>query len=118
MGEALKRLEEMQQLPGKVASYAFRDFSTDVADPARGALLQKVQESMTQTGTRLLFFNLEWLAVPDDAAGGLVGSPQLTHYRHHLEAARRYRPYVRSAGHERDLAQKSVNPRGSLDRLF
>src|SRR5258708_40315653 len=69
MAEALKRLEEIQELLGKIASYAFLDFSTDVTDPARGALLQKVQESMTRTGTRLLFFNLDWLAAPDtDAA--------------------------------------------------
>src|SRR5258708_21901492 len=43
MAEALTRLEEIQELLGKVASYAFLDFSTDVADPLRGALLQKVQ---------------------------------------------------------------------------
>src|SRR5258708_38210834 len=113
MGEALKRLEEMQQLPGKVASYAFRDFSTDVADPLRGALLQEVQESMTQTGTRLLFFNLEWLAVPDDAAGVLVASPELTNYRPPPEAPRRYRPYVLSEGEERGPTQKAVPARSS-----
>ncbi len=118
MAEALTRLEEIQELLGKVASYAFLDFSTDVADPLRGALLQKVQESMTQTGTRLLFFNLEWLAVPDDAAGVLVASPELTNYRHHLEAARRYRPYVLSEGEERVLTEKSVTARSSWDRLF
>src|SRR5258708_14640977 len=48
MGEALKRLEEMQQLLGKVASYAFLDFSTDVADPPRRPRLHKRQEPMPQ----------------------------------------------------------------------
>src|SRR5258708_22957316 len=88
MAVALERLEEMQELLGKVASYAFLDFSTDVSDPARGALLQKVQESMTQTGTRLLFFNLEWLAVSDNLAETLVAIPQPTNYQHHLDPAR------------------------------
>ncbi len=118
MVEALNRLEEIQELLGKIASYAFLDFSTDVADAARGALLQKVQESMTQTGTRLLFFNLEWLAVPDADAESLVVSPQLVNYRHHLEAARRYRPYVLSEGEERVLSEKSVTARSAWDRLF
>src|SRR5450759_3565419 len=65
MADALRRVEEIQEILGRAASYAFLDFSTDVADPVRGALMQKVQESMTQTGTQLLFFSLEWLAVPD-----------------------------------------------------
>src|SRR5258708_36699355 len=43
MGEALKRLEEMHQLLGKVASDACLDFTTDVPDPTPSPLLQKVQ---------------------------------------------------------------------------
>src|SRR5258708_2977990 len=77
MVEALNRLEEIQELLGKIASYAFLDFSTDVADAARGALLQKVQESMTQTGTRLLFFNLQWLAGPHPHTQAPGVSPQM-----------------------------------------
>jgi oligoendopeptidase F len=118
MAEALRRVEEIQEILGRAASYAFLDFSTDVADPVRGALMQKVQESMTQTGTQLLFFSLEWLAVPDETAAALVQSPELDNYRHYLEAARRYRPYVLSEGEERVLSEKSVTARSAWDRLF
>src|SRR5437879_32507 len=61
MAQALQELEKIHEILGRAASYAFLSFSTDVADPPRGALLQKVQESATQTGTRLLFFSLEWI---------------------------------------------------------
>jgi oligoendopeptidase F len=115
---ALRQLEEIHQTLGRAAAYAFLDFSIDVADPGRGALLQKVQESMTQTGAGLLFFSLEWLAVPDDFAATLLQSPELDTYRHYLESARRYRPYVLSEGEERVLAEKSVTARSSWDRLF
>jgi oligoendopeptidase F len=118
MAIALRDLEAIHEALGRAASYAFLDFSTDVADPARGALLQKVQESMTQTGAQLLFFSLEWLAVPDEAAEKILQSPALENYRHYLEAARRYRPYVLSEGEEKVLTEKSVTARSAWDRLF
>jgi len=118
MTAALRELEAIHEVLGRAAAYAFLDFSTDVADPARGALLQKVQESMTQTGARLLFFSLEWLAVPDETAAKVLQSPELENYRHYLESARRYRPYVLSEGEEKVLTEKSVTARSAWDRLF
>jgi oligoendopeptidase F len=118
MATALRDLEAVQEALGRAASYAFLDFSTDVADPARGALLQKVQESMTKTGAQLLFFSLEWLAVPDEAAANVLQSSELENYRHYLESARRYRPYVLSEGEEKVLTEKSVTARSAWDRLF
>jgi oligoendopeptidase F len=118
MATALRDLEAIHETLGRAASYAFLDFSTDVVDPARGALLQKVQESMTQTGAQLLFFSLEWLAVPDEAAAKVLQSPDLDNYRHHLESARRYRPYVLSESEEKVLTEKSVTARSAWDRLF
>src|ERR1700694_3893177 len=118
MTAALRELEAIHEVLGRAAAYAFLDFSTDVADPARGALLQKVQESMTQTGAQLLFFSLEWLAVPDETAAKVLQSPELENYRHYLESARRYRPYVLSEGEEKVLTEKSVTARSAWDRLF
>src|SRR5206468_12034366 len=42
------------------------DLCTDTRDPARGALLQKIEERGTAIGTDLLFFGLEWANAPDD----------------------------------------------------
>ena len=47
-------------------SAKFQTFD-DTADPARGALLQKVQEKGTAIETKLLFFGLEWAADAADA---------------------------------------------------
>ena len=48
------------------------EFTTDTADPARGALLQKVQERGTALETQLLFFELEWAALDDEQAEALL----------------------------------------------
>jgi oligoendopeptidase F len=115
---ALAELEAIHELVGRAASYAFLDFSVDVADPPRGALLQKVQESATRIETKLIFFTLEWVAIPDDDARKLTDAPALAQYRHWLTSARRYRPYVLTEPEERVMVEKSVTARAAWDRLF
>ena len=65
-------LAAINELVGKAASYASLRFSTDTADPARGALLQRMQERATEIETKLLFFELEWAAIDDARAEALL----------------------------------------------
>ena len=46
--------------------------SVDTADPQIGALMQRMQEKSTAIETKLLFFELEWAALDDDARVGLA----------------------------------------------
>ena len=71
---AMRELEAINELIGRVGSYASLRFATDTADPARGALLQLVQERATEIETLLLFFELEWAAVDDDRAEELLAA--------------------------------------------
>jgi len=50
MGE----LAEISELVGRAGAYASLRFSTDTADPPRGALLQRAQEGATEIETKLL----------------------------------------------------------------
>src|SRR5205823_5969704 len=68
LGAAMHELERINELVGRAASYASLQFATDTADPARGALLQRVQEQGTAIETKLLFFELDWAALDDDHA--------------------------------------------------
>ena len=40
----MAELAEIYELAGRAGSYAHLDFSTDTTDPARGALLARVEE--------------------------------------------------------------------------
>src|SRR4029079_7953379 len=44
----MRELGEIEEEPGRAASYAMLNFSSDTADPARGAMLQRMQEHATQ----------------------------------------------------------------------
>jgi oligoendopeptidase F len=116
--EAMREMVRMYETVDRAASYAYLRFSTDTADPARGALLQLVQERGTAIETKVLFFELEWAAVPDDKADALLAAEGLDFARHYLEKARRYRPHLLSEPEERLVAEKSVTGRGAWTRLF
>jgi oligoendopeptidase F len=115
---AMDELAAINELVGKAGSYASLQFATDTADPARGALLQLVQERGTEVETKLLFFELEWAALDDERAEQLLASDQLEFCRHHLRSARRYRPHLLSEPEEKILAEKSISSQASWARLF
>jgi oligoendopeptidase F len=115
---AMLELAEIQDMVGRAASYAALRFSTDTADPARGALLQRAQERATEIETKLLFFDLEWAALDDARAEELLEAEGLDFCRHHLRSARRYRPHLLSEPEEKILAEKSISSESAWGRLF
>src|ERR1700686_3523274 len=118
LAEVMHELGAIHDLIGRAGTYAALRFSTDTADPARGALLQRVQEQGTSIETKLLFFELEWAALSDDRARELVQGPELDFARHHLRNVRRYRDHLLSEPEEKILAEKSVTGSGAWARLF
>jgi oligoendopeptidase F len=115
---AMEQLAALHELVGRAGSYASLRFAVDTADPARGALLQHVQERATAIQTRLLFFELEWAALADAQAEALLADPGLAFCAHHLRSERRYRPYLLSEPEERVLNEKALSARSAWARLF
>src|SRR5438105_7067860 len=116
--QAMRELERIEDLVGRAASYASLRFSTDQADPTRGALLQRMQERATEIETKLLFFELEWAALDDDRAEELLQSEGIDFCGHHLRSARRYRPHLLSEPEEKVLAEKTIASQSAWSRLF
>ena len=115
---AMKELGEIEEIAGRAGTYAHLSFSIDTANPAYGALLQRVEEKGTAIETVLLFFHLEWAALDDARAEALLATDGLDFARHHLETARRYRPHLLSEPEEKILTEKSVSGRSAWVRLF
>ena len=116
--EAMHELAEIEEIAGRAGTYAHLSFSIDTADPARGALLQRVEEKGTAIETALLFFHLEWAALDDERAEELLAADGLDFARHHLQTARRYRPHLLSEPEERILTEKTLSGRSAWVRLF
>jgi oligoendopeptidase F len=118
LAEAMAELQAITELVGRAGSYAQLRFSVDTADPANGALLARVQEQATAVETKLLFFDLEWVAIDDDRADELLQADGLETSRHHLRTLRRYRPHLLSEPEEKILTEKAVTGREAWARLF
>jgi oligoendopeptidase F len=109
---------KVAELVGRAGNYAMLRFAVDTADPANGALLQRVQELGTVIETKLLFFDLEWAALDDARADELIAADGLDNARHHLRTARRHRPHLLSEAEEKILSEKSVTGASAWSRLF
>jgi oligoendopeptidase F len=129
LAEAMHELGAIHDLVGRAGTYAALGFSTDTSDPVRGALLQRTQEQGTAIETTLLFFELEWAALPDERVAELLdggelggeggdGEDELEFCRHHLRSARRYRDHLLSEPEEKILAEKSLTGASAWSRLF
>jgi oligoendopeptidase F len=118
LAEAMGELAEIYELVGRVGTYVGLRFSTDTADPANGALLQRAQERETAIETALLFFDLEWAALPEERAQELLAQPGLDFCRHHLRNVRRYREHLLSEPEEKILTEKSLTGASAWTRLF
>jgi len=116
--EAMTRLTEISELAGRAGSYAHLRFAADTEDPANGALVQMVNERSTAIQTKLLFFELEWVEIPDARAEELLAAEGLDFARHYLRTERRYRPHLLSKPEETIATELSVTGRSAWARLF
>jgi len=114
----LDQQAEMFDRTHRAAGYAQLRFSTDVADPANGALMAQMQERTSALAAELVWFELEWLAIPEDQAAVLMADDALARHRHHLETSRLRLPHVLSEPEERLLANKAPTGRSAWVRLF
>jgi len=101
LNDAVAELERIESSSTRVETYARLRQAADSSDQARGALVQRVRERNTQIETELLFFDLEWSALDDGTAEGLLADPALDTYASVLRSDRRYKPYLLSEPEER-----------------
>lgn len=116
--EALEQYEQLYDSIYRPAAYSMLLFNADTSKPAHRDLQQRVEQRMTQIMNELIFFNLEWLALDDDAAKRVLDNPVLEPYHHYLSAARLEKPHVLSEPEERIVNEKDVTGRSAWGNLF
>jgi oligoendopeptidase F len=118
LAEMLEAFSGIQDRIGRAATYSYLLWSTNTVDPDRGKLLQRVREAYTQASKKLLFVELEWIALEGTHAQELLQSNALTPYRHFLEVQRTMAPHVLTEAEEKILAEKTVTGKAAWNRFF
>ncbi len=118
LAEAVAEWERIESALVRPLTFAHLVFATNMADPARGALVARLGEKAAALDTQLLFLGLEWAALEDDAAEALLADPALDHWRHHLRSLRKFRPYLLSEPEEQIVTEKTVSGSSAWARLY
>jgi len=118
LAAAMHQMASLMDLLARAGYHPMLSFSTDTADPARGAAVAHSQQRATQINTMLIFFDLEWAAADDDHVASIIGDSQLDFCRHHLEQVRLERPHLLSEAEETVLADKAQVGAAAWVRLF
>jgi oligoendopeptidase F len=118
MAQSLQRFEILQELLGRITSYASLVYSGDQSDPKIGQFFQNVQEKVTEITSALLFFSLEINRIEDAEMESKLKDPALARYQPWIRDCRAYRPHQLSDELEKLLHEKYVAGRAAWTRLF
>jgi oligoendopeptidase F len=117
LAEAVKRYEALDDLLGRIMSFAGLVYYGDTSDATRAKFFGDTQERINAASTELLFFQLE-LNRLDDAVVEKLAQGALAHYRPWLEDIRKDKPYQLADEIERLFHEKSITGRNAWNRLF
>lgn len=118
LGAAVADFEAMQDVMGRIGSYAGLLYTTNIGDSEIARFYQGIQETLTDIGTHMLFFTLELNRIEDEDLESKLTSPALERYRPWVREVRMFRDHQLSDEAERLLHEKSVSGPSAWVRLF
>ncbi|HEU6440923.1 MAG TPA: M3 family oligoendopeptidase, partial [Microvirga sp.] len=116
--DVIRRYEALEDLLGRIMSYAGLVYSGDTTDPVRAKFYGDTQERLTAASTELLFFALELNRIDDEVLDMAVAQAPLSHFKPWIEDLRRDKPYQLDDKIEQLFHEKSVTGRAAWNRLF
>ena len=118
LAKAVQRYEALDELMGRLISYAGLVHAGNTTDPARSKFYGDVQERLTASSLHLLFFTLELNRIDDAVLEAAMRNPALGHYRPWLEDIRKEKPYQLEDKIEQLFHEKSMTGYSGWVRLF
>ena len=115
---AIAAYETLEELMGKLYSFAGLVYSENTTDPKRAKFFGDCQEKLTTASSHLIFFTLELTKLDEAALAKGYEAPALAHYKPWIDDTLREKPYQLDDRLEQLLHEKSVTGRSAWNRLF
>ncbi|MBE9477214.1 MAG: M3 family oligoendopeptidase [Proteobacteria bacterium] len=113
------RYEKMQNIMGRVMSFAGLRYYQNTTDPERAKFMADMQGAITDMSTPMVFFSLELNRVDDAQLDAMVAADTgLARYKPILDQMRAMKPYQLSDELEKFLHDQSVVGSTAWNRLF
>ncbi len=114
----IRRIERIQINLGRMDTYAFLYFVTQVKNDAASAFMQKCKEDASLVNRELVFFDLEWAQLDQKSADKLLAAEDTAPYRHFLQNIRKYKKHLLSESRESLLLEIAPVGKESWLTLF
>ena len=118
LAELMKDYKELVTLMTKPGVFAHLSFAEKTNDASAAAFMQKMQVRLTDIGSHLIFFEVQWNKLDKKTAEQKLSDPSVKDDRHFLEKMRAYAPYTLNEGEEKIMAIKSNTSGSAFSRLF
>jgi oligoendopeptidase F len=114
--DVLHRTEEIALLSDHLGHYPNLWFAEDTQNQGAQSLLARFEQTWAELYNRILFFNLWWKDLPQDAADRLMaGSGDL---RYWLETIRLFKPHTLSEPEEKIINIKDITGSNAITTLY
>jgi oligoendopeptidase F len=118
LAEAVIAYEKLEDLLGRIMSYAGLVYSGDTTDPQRAKFYGDTQDKMTTASTELLFFGLELNRIDPALMQAVSSQAPLSHWKPWLDDLAKDKPHQLEDRIEELFHEKSVTGRAAWNRLF
>lgn len=119
LSKALRELEALEDLLGRIASYAGLTYYSDMTNAENGKFFGDVQAKLTDLSAHLLFFALELNRIDDAVIDtSMDKDPALAHYRPWIVDLRKDKPFQLEDKIEQLFLEKSMTGTAAFNRLF
>jgi oligoendopeptidase F len=118
LAEAVRRYEAIDDLAGRLGSFAGLVHAGDSVDPVISKFYGDVSERLTNASVHLLFFPLELNRIDDAVIERAMQAAALAHYRPWIEDLRKDKPYQLEDRIEQLFHEKSQSGYSAWNRLF
>ena len=118
LGEVVGEYEAVQEILGRLTSYAYLRYCTNMEDAETAKFYQNLSEAASDISADLLFLTLELNRIDDEDLKARTTAQPLAHYGPWLRDVRAFRPHQLSDDLERLLHEKQVSGRSAWMRLF
>lgn len=119
LGAAIRDYDALDDILGRIASFAGLTYFSNTADPANGKLYGDVQAKLTDLGSHLLFFTLELNRIDDAVIEKAIATDTLAaHYAPWIRDLRKEKPHQLEDRIEQLFMEKSMTGAAAFNRLF
>jgi oligoendopeptidase F len=116
--KAIKEFETISDLIGKLASYAFLSYATEVSNPEKQAFYQNVEEKINDVSAKLIFFSLELNRLDEKKLNGFFKQKELAFYKPYIRDVRAWKKYQLSDKEEEVIHEKDLTGRSAWVKFF